>query len=89
MSAKYETLDRLILNSLGGAPNRFGSVACGEALVEANRLDSEDHSHPAVRKIGGDRYVDRRLQALKRAGKVKFVKGPRGGWVRGDGGGAA
>ena len=24
----------------------------------------------------------RRLQALKRAGKVKFVRGSRGGWVR-------
>lgn len=80
--SKYDKLDALILNSLSDAPRRFGSVARGETFAEARRLDSEDHSHSAMRKIGADRYVGRRLQALKRAGKVKFVRGPRGGWIR-------
>jgi hypothetical protein len=87
VSAKYEKLDALILGALSGVPKRFGLVAGGKVYEEADRLDREDHSN--FSRIGADRYVDRRLQALKRAGNVKFVKGPRGGWVRADERGAA
>ncbi|WP_176077465.1 hypothetical protein [Burkholderia dolosa] len=83
MSSKYEKLDALILGALSGVPKRFGLIVCGKVYEEADRIDRESHAGQWHRP-GVGRVVDRRLQALKRAGKVQFVWGPRGGWVRAD-----
>jgi DNA-binding IscR family transcriptional regulator len=42
-------------------------VRCG-LLIDATLIDM--------------RVVDRALQRLRKAGKIKFVRGPDGGWVR-------
>jgi hypothetical protein len=83
VSSKYEKLDALILGALSGVPKRFGLIVFGKVYEEADRIDRESHAGQ-WRRPGADRVVDRRLQSLKRAGKVRLVKGPRGGWVRAD-----
>lgn len=32
--------------------------------------------------IADERKVDRTLQRLRKAGKAKFISGPKGGWVK-------
>jgi hypothetical protein len=73
---KYEALDRLIMNQIGGHPQPFTIIYAKEAVyVECKRINDED------RKDAGDafRVLDRRLQALRKAGKIRSTKK---GWVR-------
>lgn len=76
---KYSVLDGYILNvvkrgsAVAGRPLTFANIHTGEVKREAIRL-----------KIAGDRaeafrIVDRRLQALRKAGKIEFKRFR--GWV--------
>lgn len=72
--SKYEKLDRLILNKIGGHPTPFHRIYVRDVDEEAARIAEEDGSaHPF-------RYVDRRLQAMRKRGVIRNVTGK--GWVR-------
>lgn len=72
--SKYENLDRLIMNKIGGHPTPFHKIYVRDVHDESLRIAEEDgKSYPV-------RFVDRRLQALRKAGLIRNVKGK--GWVR-------
>lgn len=73
---KYEMIDRLIMDQIGANPKPFHSIYANEAIfVECKRINSEDGKDP------GDafRVLDRRLQAMRKSGKIRSTKK---GWVR-------
>lgn len=69
MSDKYEKLDKLILNKIGGHPTAFMNIFVRE---ECEKL--------ATVKYEGFRVLDRRLQALKKRGLIRCIRGK--GWVK-------
>ena len=74
MNEKYEKLDALILNSIGGHPKMFGEIYAHVVMMECERLEKSDRSQSTPR-----RYLDRRLQALRKAGKIRSTTK---GWIR-------
>ncbi|ASV55606.1 hypothetical protein LJPFL01_2243 [Lelliottia jeotgali] len=72
--SKYETLDRLILNKIGGHPTPFHRIFARDVEVESKRIAEEDGSGYPFR------FVDRRLQAMRKRGVIRNVTGK--GWVR-------
>ncbi|HHH3471099.1 TPA: hypothetical protein ACPZCX_000221 [Citrobacter freundii] len=72
--SKYEKLDRLIMNKIGGHPTPFHQIFVRDVEEESKRIAEEDGSgHPF-------RFVDRRLQSLRKKGVIRNVTGK--GWVR-------
>lgn len=71
---KYEKLDRLILNKIGGHPTPFHKIFVRDVTEESERIASEDG------KLYPFRFVDRRLQAMRKSGLIRNVTGK--GWVR-------
>lgn len=72
--SKYEKLDRLILNKIGGHPTPFHKIYVRDVVEESERIAAEDgKGYPF-------RFVDRRLQSLRRSGSIRNVTGK--GWVR-------
>jgi hypothetical protein len=86
---KYDDLDHAILTFIGnpkaatglrgakataGEMMSYTSIAleAGRLAIETGPVSSSDHK-PAFR------FLDGRLQALKRAGKIRY-SGPRDGW---------
>jgi hypothetical protein len=76
--SKYENLDKAILNKMGGHPQMFGAINVRDVREECERIASGD-----PKKAEGFRILDRRLQALRKAGKIKFTKK---GWLRASAG---
>jgi hypothetical protein len=89
-TAKYDELDRAILAFIGdtkAATGRNGVKAMAAEMVSHQPIQQEttrlsiatgpisigDHKPPF-------RFLDSRLQALKRAGKIRY-SGARDGWV--------
>lgn len=72
--SKYEKLDRLILNKIGGHPTPFHRIFVRDVDEEAKRIAAEDGSGYPYR------FVDRRLQAMRKRGVIRNVTGK--GWVR-------
>lgn len=72
--SKYEKLDRLILNKIGGHPTPFHRIFVRDVDDEAKRIAKEDGSGYPFR------FVDRRLQAMRKRGVIRNVTGK--GWVR-------
>lgn len=69
---KFDAIDAALLGHLATGRRTFAELQSRAVmpLTEA-----------AARRPGdGFRVVDRRLQALRKAGKVKFVRGPGAGW---------
>jgi hypothetical protein len=66
---KYEKLDRLILNKIGGHPVRFSEIHVRDVAEECRAHSVRD----------GFRVCDRRLQALRKAGKIVSTGK---GWIR-------
>ena len=69
---KFDAIDAALLDHLATGRRTFTGMQSRAimALAEA-----------ASRRPGdGFRVVDRRLQALRKAGKVKFVRGSGAGW---------
>ncbi|USE78876.1 hypothetical protein NDR89_19765 [Cupriavidus gilardii] len=79
--SKYAKLDALILNKIGGHPVPFGMIVVRGVGLECDRIAREE---------GRDAYrvLDGRLQALRRAGKIRYVNkgdiGAGNGWVRAE-----
>lgn len=72
MPNKYEKLDDLVLHAITHVPKRFGEIFIGTLASECRRLaEMEAGKEPF-------RVMDRRLQALRKAGKIKST--PKG-WV--------
>ena len=72
MPNKYEQLDALIRGAIAHKPKRFGAIFVGQVAAECGRL--------AAMGIGKEpfRVLDRRLQSLRKAGKIKSTTK---GWV--------
>lgn len=72
--SKYDKLDRLIMNKIGGHPTPFHQIFVRDVEEESKRIAEEDGSgYPS-------RFVDRRLQSLRKKGVIRNVTGK--GWVR-------
>ncbi|WP_035891710.1 hypothetical protein [Siccibacter colletis] len=72
--SKYTELDRLIMNKIGGHPTPFHKIYVRDVATESERLAAaEGKSYPF-------RFVDNRLQALRKSGAIRNLKGK--GWVR-------
>ncbi|AOJ10367.1 hypothetical protein [Burkholderia mayonis] len=78
-NTKYEKLDALILSKIGVAPIKFASIHSGDIEDESNRIVSEQGPHSLYGFTDPWRIVDRRLQSLRKAGKIRST--PKG-WVR-------
>lgn len=72
--SKYEKLDRLIMNKIGGHPTPFSKIFVRDVEEESKRIAEEDGSGYPFR------FVDRRLQAMRKSGIIRNVTGK--GWVR-------
>jgi len=70
--SKYENLDQIILNKIGGHPAPFMNIYVRDVFDECEKLSTH--------KYEGFRVLDRRLQALKRRGLIRCIRGK--GWVR-------
>ena len=71
MKHDYTHIDAAILHALAQAPLTFASFAySGDVEKESKKLEVA-HGDPRVRPAG--RFVDARLQALRKAGKIRFV----------------
>jgi hypothetical protein len=80
MSDKYDVIDGLILDSIGDAPKTFAELFRAEIFQECKRLAKEaSKSGRSPFGVEGFRILDRRLQALRKAGKI-ISTGK--GWVR-------
>lgn len=73
---KYENLDAAIMNKMGGHPQMFGAINVRDVREECERIASTE---PGPGKTEAFRILDRRLQALRKSGKIKFTTK---GWVR-------
>lgn len=72
-STKYEALDKAIMNKMGGHPQMFGAINVRDVREECERIASAEAG-----KAEAFRILDRRLQALRKAGKIKSTTK---GWV--------
>lgn len=70
--SKYENLDRMILNKIGGHPAPFMDIFSRDVFNECEKLSNKTHE--------GFRVLDRRLQALKKKGLIRCIRGK--GWVK-------
>ena len=74
----YKPLDAAILASLASRTKTFTEFAYGGPVYDEARSLEAAFGDPKVKP--GWRFVDSRLQALRKAGKIRFV-GPKEGWV--------
>ncbi|HDT6091303.1 TPA: hypothetical protein QHD31_005772 [Raoultella ornithinolytica] len=70
---KYELLDSKIMNKIGGHPAPFSSLYVRDVVEECKKIAAEENKPEPFR------ILDRRLQALRKAGKIRST--PKG-WVR-------
>jgi len=68
----YSTIDALIFQKISSGENTFSRIGGGEVFGEADRISNES---------GGEafRVIDRRLQALRKAGKIKYTTADK--WI--------
>lgn len=71
---KYEKLDQMILNKIGGQPVPFREIYVRDVIEESERL-ARDENKPEPFRI-----LDRRLQALRKKGIIKSITGK--GWIK-------
>lgn len=72
--SKYEDLDKAIMNKMGGHPQAFGAINVRDVREECERIASAEPG-----KAEAFRVLDRRLLALRKAGKIRSTTK---GWVR-------
>lgn len=77
MSTKpnYTALDAAIMRRISEAQDPYG----GNADKEARKLEAASNDDPWLRKHAF-RFIDSRLQALRKAGRVRYQRKPEG-WV--------
>ncbi|CAB5083465.1 hypothetical protein IST4116A_01243 [Burkholderia cenocepacia] len=77
--SKYEKLDALIVASIDETPKKFAAVNTGAVREESERLAREECRPTTFGEVVGWRIVDRRLQAVRKTGKIRSTSK---GWVR-------
>ncbi|WP_175657945.1 hypothetical protein [Burkholderia vietnamiensis] len=77
--SKYERLDALIVASIDETPKKFAAVNTGAVREESERLAREECRPTTFGEVVGWRIVDRRLQAVRKTGKIRSTSN---GWVR-------
>ncbi|WP_186058924.1 hypothetical protein [Burkholderia gladioli] len=75
--SKYEKLDAALVAKIGHAPTKFAALFSGEVSAECDRLAREEGENRCAADAW--RIADRRLQALRKAGKIESTTK---GWVR-------
>ena len=68
---KYTKLDSLIAAALRSRPSTFTQLLSGAVRDECIRLNNE-HTGAEWRRPGAYRFLDRRLQALRKTGVIRF-----------------
>lgn len=71
--SKYELLDLKIMNKIGEQPTLFSSVYVRDVAEECKKIAAEENKPEPFR------ILDRRLQALRKAGQIRSTSK---GWVR-------
>lgn len=71
---KYITLDKALLEFLTPVPKPFAILFSEEIKAECNRIAAGE-SNPQSFRI-----LDRRLQALRKAGRIQYTTGK--GWLK-------
>ncbi|KVN73860.1 hypothetical protein WT15_23745 [Burkholderia stagnalis] len=77
--SKYEKLDALILEAIGDTPKKFAAINVGPVRTESERIAREEVTPRTRGDVVAWRMVDSRLQALRKAGKIRSTST---GWVR-------
>ena len=78
-TSKYAALDALILAAIDETPKKFVSVNAGAVRQESERLAREECRPTTRGEVVGWRIVERRLQALRTAGKIRATSK---GWMK-------
>ncbi|WP_186122327.1 hypothetical protein [Burkholderia gladioli] len=73
--SKYEKLDAALLAKIGNVPKKFAALFGGDVSAECDRLSAGENQ----RATDAWRIADRRLQALRKAGKIQSSTK---GWTR-------
>ncbi|WP_412024895.1 hypothetical protein [Burkholderia cepacia] len=77
--SKYQKLDASILEAINDSSKKFASIDAGAVCIESECI-AKDEAKPRTRgEVVAWRMVDRRLQALRMAGKICSTTK---GWVR-------
>ena len=76
MKHDYTALDRAIIAYITAGKATFTGLTA--AVAEHSDALARDDAAP------GWRIVDRRLQALRKAGQIRYKRGVFGGWVLAD-----
>ncbi|HDR9834667.1 TPA: hypothetical protein QDC51_001429 [Burkholderia multivorans] len=81
--SKYEKLDAMIVEQIDDIPRSFTHLRCCHALMaECDRHAKEAGTKRSPYGVDDWRVLDRRLQALRKAGKIKATSK---GWIRAGG----
>lgn len=90
--SKYASLDQMIIASIANKPGiGFTELADRRAVsIRADALADEENKLPrkGFHYATSSRIVDRRLQALRKAGKIFYGHGKNAGWRIAEGGAA-
>ena len=85
MKTKYEKLDALIMGNLSCRSMIFNDLFSGRVKDECRRIVDEENKNsglPEWKYVWAERILDRRLQALRKAGKIHFLgSGKNAGWA--------
>ncbi|KVW25855.1 hypothetical protein WK94_01945 [Burkholderia ubonensis] len=77
--SKYQKLDTLILEAIDVTIKKFATINTGTVKTESERIAKEESTPRTHGDVVAWRIVDRRLQALRKAGKIRSTST---GWVR-------
>lgn len=76
---KYDTLDTLLLATIDTTPRKLAAIYVGDVSLECTRIASAEVESPAPFGVSALRICERRLQALRKAGRLRSTSR---GWVR-------
>ena len=83
----YTNIDAAICARLKSGPNTFTQLQYGDVQKEAKKLEHEDTKKRGSWPTSAFRFIDRRLQALRKSGKITYST--KSGWSLVDNGGEA
>lgn len=80
MKTDYTILDAAIISALEAGDKKFNSIFLFHGVSEEARRLTAMHNEGRPARFHKDdfRFVDSRLQALRRAGKIFFIDAKRG-----------
>lgn len=78
----YTALDGEILKAIESGKRFYGDIASAEVMQEAKKLEASRNGDLSPGHFffkPGWRFIDQRLQSLRKAGKIKWF-GDKNGW---------